>query len=162
MIINKIRMTDSISGRLTSRVLIVSAIIFAITFSVFLRMAANKVREEATKHAHSELSNAIHQIDAVLNSVEIAVENMAWVVPHRLSSPEYMYEITDLLLQNNDFIYGSAVAFEPQYYSTMGHFFSPYSYRDKDGMIKSKQLGNDNYDYHYMEWYQIPKLLKTS
>lgn len=155
-------MTDSISGRLTSRVLIVSAIIFAITFSVFLRMAANKVREEATKHAHSELSNAIHQIDAILNSVEIAVENMAWVVPHRLSSPEYMYEITDLLLQNNDFIYGSAVAFEPQYYSTMGHFFSPYSYRDKDGMIKSKQLGNDNYDYHYMEWYQIPKLLKTS
>lgn len=155
-------MTDSISGRLTSQVLIVSAIIFAVTFSIFLRMAANKVRDEATKHAHSELSNAIHQIDAALNSVEIAVENMAWLVPHRLSSPEYMYEVTDLLLQNNDFIYGSAVAFEPQYYSSMGHYFSPYSYRDEEGNIKSKQLGNDNYDYHYMEWYQIPKLLKTA
>ena len=147
------------SGRLMARVLIVSAIIFTLTFTVFLRMAANKVREEAAKHAHSELSNTIHQIDAVLRSVEIAVENTAWIVPHRLASPDFMYDITKRLLQNNDFIYGCAVAFEPGYFSTQGHYFSPYSYRDASGEIKSKQLGCDTYDYHYMDWYQIPKLL---
>ena len=159
---SKIKLNKSISGRLSLRVLIVSALIFTLTFTLFVRMAANKVREEATKHANSELSNTIHQIDAVLNAVEIAVENTAWMVPYRLSSPNFMYNITETILQNNDFICGSAVAFEPDYYASEGHFFSPYSYRDQDGQIKSMQLGSDNYDYHYMDWYQIPKLLNES
>ena len=156
---SKVKLKNSISGRLTLGVIIVSAIIFTLTCTLFIRMAANKVREEATKHAHSELSNTIHQIDAVLNAVEIAVENTAWLVPYRLASPDFMYYITERLLQNNDFICGSAVAFEPYYYASEGHYFSPYSYRDKNGNIKSMQLGSDTYDYHYMDWYQIPKLL---
>lgn len=151
----------SISGRLMVRVLIVAAIIFMLTFSLFLRMAASKMREEATERAHSELSNTIHQIDAILHSVEIAVENSAWIVPHLLHSPEFMYDITKRLLQNNDFIYGSAVAFEPGYYPDEGRYFSPYSYRGEQGEILSKQLGSDIYDYHYMDWYQIPKLLNS-
>ena len=155
----KIKFSKSVSGRLMVRVLIVSAIIFTLTFAIFLRMAANKMREEATKHAHSELSNTIHQIDAVLHAVEIAVENTAWVVPHRLDSPEFIYDVTERLLQNNEFIYGCAVAFEPDYFSSEGHYFSPYSYRMENGEIKSMQLGSDTYDYHYMDWYQIPKLL---
>ena len=156
---NRKKLRGSISGRLTARVLIVSAIIFTLTFTVFLRMAANKVREEATHKAHSELSNAIHQIDAVLESVEVAIENTAWIVPHRLDSPDFMYDITERLLKNNEFIYGSSIAFEPGYFGTEGHFFAPYSYRDENGEIKSKQLGSETYDYHYMDWYQIPKLL---
>ena len=159
MMKNGRKFKNSLSGRLTLGVVIVSAIIFTLTCTVFIRMAANKVREEATKHAHSELSNTIHQIDAVLKAVEIAVENTAWLVPYRLSSPDFMYSITERLLQNNEFICGAAVAFEPHYYTSEGLYFSPYSYRDKDGEIKSKQLGNETYDYHYMDWYQIPKLL---
>ena len=155
----KIKFRKSISGRLMVRVLIVSAIIFTLTFAVFLRMAANRMRAEETQRAHSELSNTIHQIDAVLHAVEIAVQNTAWIVPHRLASPEFMYDVTERLLQNNDFIYGCAVAFEPDYFPSEGHYFSPYSYRDENGAIKSIQLGNDAYDYHYMDWYQIPKLL---
>ena len=120
---NKIKLKKSISGRLMVRVLIVSAIIFTLTFAIFLRMAANKMREEATDRAHSELSNTIHQIDAVLHAVEIAIENTAWIVPHRLSSPEFMYDITERLLQNNEFIYGCAVAFEPDYFGSEGRYF---------------------------------------
>ena len=159
MMKNGRKFKNSLSGRLTVGVVIVSAIIFTLTCTVFIRMAANKVREEATKHAHSELSNTIHQIDAVLNAVEIAVENTAWLVPYRLASPDFMYSITERMLQNNEFICGAAVAFEPHYYASEGRYFSPYSYRDANGEIKSKQLGNETYDYHYMDWYQIPKLL---
>ena len=153
------RLKNSISGRLTLNVIVLTAIIFILTCTVFIRMAANKVRQEATKNAHTELTNTINQIDATLKTAEIAVENTAWLVPHRLSSPDFMYDITERILQNNDFICGSAIAFEPDYYASKGQFFSPYSYRDENGQIKSKQLGNESYDYHYMDWYQIPKLL---
>ena len=149
----------SISGRLMVRVLIVSAFIFTITFTIFLRMSANKMRDEASDNAHSELSNTIHQIDAILHAVEIAVENTAWVVPKSLAYPDSLYAITERLLRNNEFIYGSAIAFEPNYYKSQGHYFSPYSYRGKNGNIRSRQLGTGTYDYHYMDWYQIPKLL---
>ena len=44
----KIKFNESISGRLMARVLIVSAIIFTLTFAIFLRMAAGKMRVEAT------------------------------------------------------------------------------------------------------------------
>lgn len=162
MILKKTKYRNSISKRLTTRVLVVSALIFTLTFTAFLRMAANKVREEVSKHAHSELSSTIHQIDAILKSVEIAVENMAWIVPHELESPDAMYEITMQLLKNNEFIYGSSVAFEPNYFSEKGYYFSPYAYKDKSEGIKYKQLGNESYDYHYMDWYQIPKLLKEA
>ena len=150
------RRKHSISGRLTFGVITVSAIIFTLTCTVFIRMAANKVRQEATKNAHTELTSTINQIDAVLNAVEVAVENTAWLVPYRLSSPEFMYAITERILQNNEFISGAAVAFEPGYYASEGHYFAPYSYKDENEEIKSKQLGNDTYDYHYMDWYQIP------
>ena len=159
MKMTKKKTKETISGRLMGRVLIVSALIFTLTFALCLHMAASKMREEATVHAHSELSNTIHQIDAILRSVEIAVENTAWIVPHLLESPDFMYDITKRLLQNNDFIYGASVAFEPDYYESKGHYFSPYSYRDENDSIRSKQLGDDTYDYHYMDWYQIPKLL---
>ena len=149
----------SISARLMVRVLIVSAVIFTLTFTLFLRMSANKMREEATDKAHRELSNTIHQIDAVFQAVEIAVENIAWVVPNSMQSPDSLYAITERLIKNNDHIYGSAIAFEPNYYSSEGHYFSPYSYRGKNGNIRSRQLGTETYDYHYMDWYQIPKLL---
>ena len=162
MKIGKFTPNVSISGRLMVRVLIVSAIIFTLSFSLFLRMSANKMREEATKHAHSELSNTIHQIDAILQAVEIAVENTAWVVPQVLDSPDSLYRITERLLNNNEFIYGSAIAFEPNFYSKEGQYFSPYSYRGKNGNIRSRQLGTDTYNYHYMDWYQIPKLLNKS
>lgn len=159
MILERIRPNMSISGRLMVRVLIVSAFIFTITFTLFLRMAANNMRQEATDNAHSELSNTIHQIDAILHAVQIAVENTAWVVPYNLDSPESLYDITERMLNNNSFIYGSAIAFEPGYYPSEGIYFSPYSYRGKNGNIRSRQLGTETYDYHHMDWYQIPKLL---
>ena len=162
MRIGRFTASVSISGRLMVRVLIVSAIIFTLSFSLFLRMSANKMREEATKHAHSELSNTIHQIDAILKAVEIAVENTAWIVPQLLDSPDSLYRITERLLHNNEFIYGSAIAFEPNFYSKEGQYFSPYSYRGRNGNIRSRQLGTDTYNYHYMDWYQIPKLLNKA
>lgn len=160
-IIKILNPNKSISGRLMVKVLIVSALIFTLTFTLFLRMAANKMREEAADHAHSELSNTIHQIDAILHAVEIAVENTAWIVPYNLHAPETLYGITETLIKNNDFICGSAIAFEPDYYSSEGRYFSPYSYRAKNGKIRSRQLGTGTYDYHYMDWYQIPKLLNS-
>jgi sigma-B regulation protein RsbU (phosphoserine phosphatase) len=62
-----------------------------------------------------------------------------------------------MILNNPDF-YNSSIAFEPNYFKEYGRYFSAYSKHDGDS-IRTMQGGNDNYQYFYMDWYLMPKLL---
>jgi sigma-B regulation protein RsbU (phosphoserine phosphatase) len=117
--------------------------------------AKEGIRQEVEHRAESELKAKSLEIRNVMNVVEVAVENMAWAVELRLSQPDSMVAVTQKLLADNEYIVGSAVAFEPNYYKNKGRQFSPYTYKH-DGTTTSKQLGTDQYDYHSMEWYTAP------
>ncbi|MBR5297268.1 MAG: SpoIIE family protein phosphatase, partial [Parabacteroides sp.] len=148
----------SFSARLSFFIFLVSAFVFILTFWVYYDSARAEVEEEASKHAQSTVSNAILKIENVLDLVEVAVENMSWIISKHVEESDYMYGATRRLLENNPFIFGSSIAFEPSFYPEKGVMYAPYSYREGDS-IKSKQLGTELYDYHYYDWYQIPKLL---
>ncbi|WP_455668346.1 SpoIIE family protein phosphatase [Phocaeicola sp.] len=150
----------SFSTRLSLYIVLITTAVFAATFVAYFHSARTQVRKEAVKHAESVLSNTVLRIDNVLQSVEVAVDNMSWLIPYHLAEPDSMYAVTRRLLENNPIITGSAVAFEPNYYPEKGVLYSPYSFRSGDSIV-SKQLGTENYEYHYMDWYQIPKLLDT-
>lgn len=155
----KISIAKSFSARLSLFIAIVVAPVFSVTSVMYYRFARKIVQEEAVEKAHGLLSNTILEIDKMLYSVEVAVGNMAWNVVENLEDPDYMYSVTERLLENNPFIYGSAVAFDPYYYADIGLYFSPYSFR-RDNKIHNTQLGSNNYDYHHMEWFQIPRLMR--
>lgn len=159
MKLKQINLLRSFSTRLSLFIFLVSASVFIITFVAYYGSARSEVEEEAAKHAQSTVSNAILKIEDLLNSVEVAIKNTAWIIPKHLDDPDYMYGATQVLLKNNPFIFGSSIAFEPSFYPEKGVMYAPYSYREGDS-IRSKQLGTEHYDYHYYDWYQIPKLLK--
>ncbi len=96
--------------------------------------------------------------DNVLSSVEVAIANTVPEIEESLGDPDRMYVIAERMLTLNPNIVGSAIAFEPNYYKDKGVQFSPFAYR-QDSVIKLKQLGTADYEYHFMDWYQIPKLL---
>ena len=148
----------SFSLRMSLYILMVAGSVFIFAFWSYFQQARQSVSEDAVEQAQVKLNNTILQIDKVLNSVETALENLSWMVPGKLEDPEYMYELTQQVLRSNPHVVGSAIAFEPGYFADKGVLFSPYSYRTNEG-IESKQLGTEDYEYHYMEWYQIPKLL---
>ena len=89
--------------------------------------------------------------------VESAVENSGWIVAERLSDPDYMFRITGELVQNNPFIVGSTVAFEPNFFPSKGYYYSAFSYKDGKGGVKRIQQGGKDFKYHGMDWYRIPK-----
>ena len=148
----------SFSLRMSLYILLVAGSVFILAFWSYFQQARQTVSEEAVAQAQVKLDNTILQIDKVLNSVEVALENLSWIVADKLDQPDYMYELTEQVLRSNSHVVGSAIAFEPAYYAEKGVLFSPYSYRTKDG-IQRMQLGTEDYEYHYMDWYQIPKLL---
>ena len=146
--------------RLSLYILLVASSVFLLAFLSFFKQARTSVRVEAVEQAQVKLDNTILQIDKVLGSVEIAVKNLSWLVADKLDYPDYMYELTQQVLRSNPHVVGSAIAFEPSYYLEKGVLFSPYSHRTEQG-IRSKQLGTEDYEYHYMDWYLVPKLLGT-
>lgn len=154
----KTRITHSFSTRISLYILLAAGTIFLIAFIIFYHSARNLVQKEAEEHGETSLSNTILQIDDVLHSVEVAVRNTAWLIPEHLDEPESMYAIVQRLLEQNPIISGSAIAFEPDFFPREGKFYAPYAYRQEEQIV-CKQLGTENYDYHYMDWYQIPKLL---
>ena len=149
---------NSLSTRLSLFILAVTTSLLITIVILNYNSSRNLVKEESIERAQSVLDNTILRIDNVLSSVETAVHNISWTVKENVDNPDYMYDVTKRLIESDDFISGSAVAFEPDFYPDKGHFYSPYSYRDGEKIV-SKQLGNQDYDYHYMDWYQIPKLL---
>lgn len=150
---------SSFSLRMSLYILMVAASVFILAFWGYFQQAKSSVEREAMEQAEVKLDNTILQIDKVMGSVETAVQNLSWLVADKLDYPDYMYALTQQVLRSNPHVVGSAIAFEPSYYPEKGVLFSPYSYRTEEGGIQSKQLGTEEYEYHYMDWYQIPKLL---
>ena len=156
---NKI-ISGTLSTQLSLFILILATTLLITIVYLNYNSARKFVREESIEHAQSALDNTILRIDKVLNSVEIAVQNISLVVKDNIDNPDYLYGITKYLVSSEEYICGSAVAFEPNYYPEKGHYYSPYSYRDGDD-VTSKQLGSKDYDYHNMDWYKIPRSLNT-
>lgn len=152
------KILGSFSLRLSLYILSVATVVFIAVFAITFRSARKNVKDEAFELAKSELENTVIQINNVLSSVETAIKNLSWMVMENLENPDYMYTITEMVLRGNPHVYGSAIAFEPYFYKEKGMFWSPFSFR-QDGKISYKQLGSVDYDYHFMDWYQIPKLL---
>lgn len=155
------KIRGSFSFRLSLYILCASASVFILAFFSYFHSARKSVRAESVERAQVSMDNTILQIDQVLSSVETAVQNFSWLVADKLEQPDYMYVLTQQMLRSNPHVVGCAIAFEPSYYPEIGMMYSPYSYRDGE-RIHSKQLGTKDYDYHYMDWYQIPKLLSKA
>lgn len=151
----------SFATRLSIWVILTAAIILLTTALVANFFVRDGILREEQLRATSALENAEEHINKVFIAVETAVKNHTNEIKKNVNAPhEEMYRITREMLEMNPMIVGSAIAFEPNYFPDEGKYFSPYSYRDKKGEILSKQLGTDTYDYHTMEWYQMPKKLK--
>ena len=146
--------------RLSLVILALVSLLFTLAFLGNSRSSRKYVMGESIERAQSALDNTILRINNVLQSVEVTIQNLSWLVTENLDDPHSLYSITEHIIESNDFISGSAIAFEPNYYEELGYFYSPYSYRE-NGAIKSIQLGRNEYNYHYMDWYQIPKLLDS-
>ena len=129
-------------------------VLFA-TLSVFVAHSTSVMMvDEAERTVKSVVKETTGRIDRLMTVVEAATVNSAWIVGEHLDDPDYMYRITRELVENNDFIVGSTVAFEPDFFKAKGRLYSPYSCIDKKGKISSFPLP---YDYPTYEWYRGAK-----
>lgn len=148
----------SLSARLSFWVVSCVMLLFVMALGILFHYSRVAVRDEAMEKASQMLEGTLLYVEGTLHDVEVASDNMKWLVEQHIDTPDSMFMFSRKILENNPNLYGCSIAFEPYYYQEKGQFFSAYSNNDGD-TIQTEQEGNEQYEYYYMDWYLIAKLL---
>lgn len=148
----------SLSARLSVWTLVVVTAIFLTALTIMFTESKEHVRMDTLGKAQQTLDGTVLHIDNTLHAVEVAANNMLCVIENNLDKPDKMFFYSRQLLESNPHLNGCSISFEPFYYKEKGEYFSAYSYNNGDSILTENE-GNDYYQYHTMDWYQIPKLL---
>jgi len=148
----------SLSRKLSLWIVLFAALIFLISLGFMFSQSLRTVRQEAINRATQVLDNTTLRVNSILQKVEIAADNTDWLVKRHLDTPDSLFVYSRQILQNNPDLNGCSISFEPYYFRDRGLYFSAFSLND-NGVIKTTQEGNDHYEYFYMDWYLLPKLL---
>ena len=139
-------------------VILVAAILLELAMGVMYYSAQTVIKDMAEQYFERETKVASLRVSDYMRQVEVAVDNMTWVVQRNLHEPDSMYALAGKLLNYNPVIYSAGIAFVPNYYPQKGYWYEPYVYNDDDGKMAYTQLGNAEYDYTKMDFYKITML----
>lgn len=151
----------SFSRRLSLYIVGITSVIFLIAMAILAVYSHKLITEEAMSSATNMLSATINDLEKTLEVAEVNTEDISWLLKDHVFSEEYLYNITRKVVEQSSIITGAAIAFPPNAFHGK-YYFSPYSYRDANGQVQTKQLGNEDYDYFNMDWYRDPAQTKKS
>ncbi|MDR0927933.1 MAG: SpoIIE family protein phosphatase [Ignavibacteria bacterium] len=141
-------------------ILIVTVIVFVLSFYIFYRNTYQIVSDTSTKNSENILKLANAQIVTTLREVEIAIQNISTTLDDiNVTDPNILYNLTKEVVAHNHFIFGCAIALQPYHFPEKGKYFAPYAWHEGVG-ISRKQLGSDENDIYTQNWYALPKKLR--
>lgn len=161
MKMEKTKIRNSFSKRLSLYILLFVGLVFAATVVISYTFSSKYIKKQAEENAFSKMELANSVISDYLTKVEMIPENYKLFIESKMMKENNIYDLSKLIVRQNPFIYGCAVAFEPYAFSKNDYYFAPYSCK-KDTTVSTFQMGSESYDYFMMDWYQIPKLLDKS
>jgi signal transduction histidine kinase/HAMP domain-containing protein len=137
------------------------SLIFAVIFLYNYSITKKEVEKNLKQNAENLTITAVEKVDKVLSLVQKITENFSQVIDSSNFTKEELLMFLRQEVANNPEIFGAALAFEPYYLDPAQKYYAPYFFRDAE-KIKYKYIGDENYDYFTMDWYQIPKELNRS
>lgn len=149
-----------LSTRLTRAVMKTTINVFICACLAVSVVSLIVLTRDARKGALSALSNSILKIEEVITDVEASTSALSWVAVSVKGDASKLETLTKKLVETDSTILATAVAYEPYAGNPDSYYCMTRSFRSqKDGAIISGTMGNEDYDYHCLDWYQIPKLL---
>jgi sigma-B regulation protein RsbU (phosphoserine phosphatase) len=147
-----------LSVRVSLWVVMFAAVIFIAALGFLFYQSREAVRQEAISRATQILDKTSLRVEGILNRVEVASNMTEWLVQRHPDRADSMFVYSRGMLLNNPDFYNCSIAFEPYYFKDYGRYFSAYSKYLGD-TIRTVQGGSDNYQYFFMDWYLMAKLL---
>ena len=151
----------SLSARLSVWIVLFAATIFMGALGYLFVVSRNAVRQEAIQGAMRELDNTVLRVNGILEDVELVADNLEGLIYEDLDKPDRMMDFSRSVVLNNSFLNGCSISFEPYFYPQKGKYYSCYS-NNNGKQVYTQQEGNEQYQYFYLDWYLLPKLLGQS
>lgn len=147
---------SSLATRLSLIILFGVAVVFLATLTINYIGSKQAIMEDLTQDTKDTTLAAAYEISTLLQGVEKIPLALATFLEQKSFSQDELFALIHQTLINNPEIFGIAIAFEPHAFDPSRYFFSPYGFRE-GGEIKTSMLGDANYHYFSMDWFQIPR-----
>lgn len=135
--------------------IVIVGVILWLNHTTSRELLVKKVAENAR---NLTLAN-VNKIEGVLEKVAKIPENEAHVFEKFTLGEAQLKEYLKLIVSSNDDIFGACVAWEPYRFFPDSEYYAPYYYRDGDSVLY-ENLGSEDYQYFYRDWYQIPAMMQ--
>lgn len=149
----------SITVKAVCLFLLISTSILAVVYAYSFSVSRKIIVDLAEENSRISGSNVGHLVTSKLTPIEKIVRNVAIALENPDLSDEAMVDLTKGIIEGNESVFGAAIAFEPFGMYEDQLYYAPYSYRE-DGSIATMMLGNSDYRYFHLDWYQLPLLLE--
>lgn len=133
----------------------------ALLLAAVLIYSRQIIQQQAMDDAVKSLQQVMERTDRHLHQIEAAADSLIPKIEQHIDQPDMMFAYSRELLKQHPDLKGCSISFDPYFYKEKGLYFSAYSYK-KGNRIVTEQEGNDNYQYFYMDWYVIPRMLYHS
>ena len=142
-----------IAFRLSLWILLSVTVIFTLIFGYYYFLTRQIMMKKIEQHAADVARGTAARLDVVLAAAQKIPENLSALV----ADPAYrdrqkLQSLMKTVVERNPEIYGMAVAFEPFVQDARLRHFSPYVYRQQDGIADTLIT----YDYFSWDWYRLP------
>lgn len=147
------RYNKSFSAKLSFYVISFITVLSMILFGIFYHYSTKTLSKEAEDKIETMAEIANLKVSALLSKVEKIPDNLGWMIVAYVEDPDSLFPITRRIVKENEEIFGCAIAFEPFYFPSKGHYFAPYSYMSGD-TVRTMQVGGKGYNYFEKGWYK--------
>ena len=144
----------SLSLKLCIGILLCVMIVFVLSLGFLFERSREMVKQEAMAHIEHVLDNITLRLIGYLDEVEMATQNMEWLVMENLR-PDSLLNYSRRIVEQNPNVNGCSITMEPYFFPQHGRNFSVYSLRDHDSIISVYEAP---YNYYEKVWYKTPRV----
>lgn len=142
----------SLAFKLSLGILLIVAPVFIVCISFLFVRSRQIVKEEAKQHATHSLENTALHIEKYMEEVEVATENISWLVMKN-PNPDSLLNYSRRVVELNPNISGCSITMEPGFFPQLSHNFSAYTIREEQ-LIETEV--EKDYNYYEKVWYKKP------
>lgn len=113
---------------------------------------------QAQNDAKNKTSETVARIENLLQPTQLVPLTLVQAMERSTISDEEVLRISRNFILNDPYVFGTCLAFEPYLGHPDSYWYAPYAF-EKNGRLKTRMLGNEDYDYFKMDWYRLPKIL---
>lgn len=147
-------MSNSITSRLIVLLTLTSALIIGTGMLVDYRLSRDEILQRLQGESRDTIKAAIIDMENWLDGVEGATRFLARILEQREYSHPGLEQMLKDIVENNDDIFGAAIALNPDLTDT-DQGFAPYFFH-KDGILSYANLAAADYTYSQQAWFRDP------